>query len=100
MTPAPVEHLCWRSKGYAAFKENMMYSNDYVAFKIIQDKYKDFRAEAIKDELAWEAGGRREKWLVRAWHSLQAFATKLKRNRQPSENTQGWHISAEVSLRK
>ena len=77
-----------------------MYSNDYAAWIICQSKYKDFRAQAIKDELAWEAGGRQEKRLVRAWRSLQTLATKLKRNQQLSENGQEWHVSAGASLRK
>jgi hypothetical protein len=78
----------------------MMYSNDYVAALLCKAKYNDFRAEAIKDELAWEAGGRREKRLVRLWRSLQVLTTKLKRNRQPSENAQEWHVSVEASPRK
>lgn len=77
-----------------------MYSNDYAAWIICQAKYKDFRAQAIKDELAWEAGGRREKRLVRLWRSLQVLTTKLKRNRQPSEDAQEWHVSVKALLRK
>jgi hypothetical protein len=78
----------------------MMYSNDYVAAKLCKDKYNDFRAEAIKDELVWEAGGRREKRLVRLWRSLQVLTTKLKRNRRPSENAQEWPLPTEVSLKE
>ena len=87
-------------KGVAAFKENMMYSNDYVAAILCKHKYDDFRAQAIKDKLAWEAGGRREKRLVRLWRSLEVLTTKLKRCRQPSENAQQGYVSAEASLKE